>query len=709
MSMIKDAIHIQKARWNTIEDDLIAECICPALHEASDALIMSGYWTTGIIAELSSGLAALISNNNHKSLKILIAPLLEETDKKEIEEYSDSSIVAEWLDSLFFDTSGIEAALRCHTRACIAKLMQEDKIEIRIVELSRGIFHKKDYIIRNEALETVLLSGSANATKSGLGSKGNSETVNLFRSWGDNREKQAIDEACFEFQAIWNNEKFNHKTTPLPEAIRSRLVSTYKASDIFSVERCREEIMKINRSISNDLEDSTTCQESLPDILKIPSEINWETGLYSYQKDAVDQWIANLCRGTLKMCTGAGKTKAAMIIGSLMSKHSKLAVIIIAPTNILIDQWRKEVEYFGIHPFAFTEVNTKKGRLMRLRNELLALGDAYTNNTVIIMTHDALLDEDYMALVQRYKDSILLIADEAHGLTPRSLEKIPSCKGMLALSATPERFDTSETDLLYAKFGGIVFSLELDDLIGKTLVPYSYILLECQLDTDEYNSYLELNAKLNRLPWNSDNPEIQDLRKSLIRKRRIIYECTDAKIRAWEIQVGKLLQNPDSRLSHTLVYTSQKDSTQIHRVNDYLTRKGVRVAQITCDESQDERNRIIQAFESGSISVLTSKRILDEGVNIPAIQNAFLIASQTTPREWIQRRGRCLRQSPGKKKATLYDYIVTPPSFVSEKDLALKFLQAEVTRCENFIGSALDDLDKMKALELLRGILLRYA
>lgn len=706
--MIEDAMINQKARWNTIEDDLILECICPALKEATDALIMSGYWTTGIIAELSAGLATLLSNNNHKSLRILIAPLLEEEDKKEIEEYSDCSTIGRWLENLFFDTNGLEAALRAHTRACVSKLIQENMIEIRVVELSRGIFHKKDYIINNGTLESVLLSGSANATRNGLGNRGNSETVNLFRSWGDNREKQTIAEAIEEFDAIWNNKKHNHKSTPLPKAIKDMLVSTYNAEDILSEPRCREEIERLNHQFLLDSQDSILMQDSCLDALRIPNQVNWETGVYGYQKDAVDRWMENNCKGTLKMCTGAGKTKTAMIIGCLMSRQLKIAVVIAAPTNILIDQWQSEVEYFGIHPFAFTDVSGKQRRLIRLRNELIALGDNSIQNTAVIITHDALLDEDYMALIRKHKDSILLIADEAHGLTPRSLDMIPSCKGMLALSATPERFDTSETDRLYQKFGPVVFTLELDDLIGKTLVPYTYILSECQLDTEEYNSYLELTAKLSRLPKNSDKPEIQNLRKNLIRRRRMIYECTDAKMRAWEHQIKVLLAKNEFPLSHTLVYTSQKDATQIQRVNDYLSQSGVRVAQITCDEGQAERDRIIEAFGSGNIAVLTSKRILDEGVNIPAIQTAFLIASQTTPREWIQRRGRCLRQSPGKEKATLYDYIVTPPSFVNDNEAALRFLQSEITRCESFIASALNDLNKMKADELLRDVLLRY-
>ena len=55
-------------------------------------------------------------------------------------------------------------------------------------------------------------------------------------------------------------------------------------------------------------------------------------------------------------------------------------------------------------------------------------------------------------------------------------------------------------------------------------------------------------------------------------------------------------------------------------------------------------------------------KCLDEGVNIPLIKTAFILASTTNPREYVQRRGRLLRRDrEGKKKrAEIFDFITLP-------------------------------------------------
>ncbi len=54
-------------------------------------------------------------------------------------------------------------------------------------------------------------------------------------------------------------------------------------------------------------------------------------------------------------------------------------------------------------------------------------------------------------------------------------------------------------------------------------------------------------------------------------------------------------------------------------------------------------------------------RCLDEGIDIPMIENAVILASGSNPRQFIQRRGRILRPYQGKTEANLFDMIVTPP------------------------------------------------
>ena len=51
---------------------------------------------------------------------------------------------------------------------------------------------------------------------------------------------------------------------------------------------------------------------------------------------------------------------------------------------------------------------------------------------------------------------------------------------------------------------------------------------------------------------------------------------------------------------------------------------------------------------------------MDEGVNIPSIKTAFILASTTNPKEYIQRRGRVLRKAPNKEYAIIYDFVTLP-------------------------------------------------
>ena len=57
---------------------------------------------------------------------------------------------------------------------------------------------------------------------------------------------------------------------------------------------------------------------------------------------------------------------------------------------------------------------------------------------------------------------------------------------------------------------------------------------------------------------------------------------------------------------------------------------------------------------------ITAIKCLDEGVNIPGIQTAFIMSSSRNPKEFVQRRGRLLRKSNNKERAVIYDFITLP-------------------------------------------------
>ena len=60
--------------------------------------------------------------------------------------------------------------------------------------------------------------------------------------------------------------------------------------------------------------------------------------------------------------------------------------------------------------------------------------------------------------------------------------------------------------------------------------------------------------------------------------------------------------------------------------------------------------------------VVIAIKCLDEGVDVPSVTHAMILASSKNPREFIQRRGRVLRRAPSKALAYVHDAIVVPPT-----------------------------------------------
>jgi superfamily II DNA or RNA helicase len=117
----------------------------------------------------------------------------------------------------------------------------------------------------------------------------------------------------------------------------------------------------------------------------------------------------------------------------------------------------------------------------------------------------------------------------------------------------------------------------------------------------------------------------------------------------------------------------------------------MRVVQFTSHENEAERQNRIEDFKNREVQALVAIKCLDEGVNIPSIRTAFILASTTNPKEYIQRRGRVLRRYPGKEYAAIYDFVTLPrPLDVvvnSDYELAkheLALIKNEINRMSEF-------------------------
>ncbi|HEY9652545.1 MAG TPA: helicase-related protein, partial [Coleofasciculaceae cyanobacterium] len=116
---------------------------------------------------------------------------------------------------------------------------------------------------------------------------------------------------------------------------------------------------------------------------------------------------------------------------------------------------------------------------------------------------------------------------------------------------------------------------------------------------------------------------------------------------------------------------------------------GYRVNTYTAQTPLTEREELRRQFESGELQGLVAIRCLDEGVDIPAVQTAVILASSSNPRQFIQRRGRILRPHPSKERATLFDMIVLPPDLGRETlEVERNLLKKELKRLLEFADLA---------------------
>ncbi|MFM6190362.1 MAG: DNA phosphorothioation system restriction enzyme [Planktothrix sp.] len=391
--------------------------------------------------------------------------------------------------------------------------------------------------------------------------------------------------------------------------------------------------------------------------------------LRSYQKQAVHNWFANRGRGTLKMATGSGKTITALAIATeLYQKIGLEALIIICPYRHLVTQWAKEAEKFNLNPIlAFESVRYWQ---RQLSTELYQLRAGYQPFLTVITTNSTLISEGFQSQLRYFPEKTLIVGDEAHNLgSPRLEESLPRNIGLrLALSATPERhFDESGTDAILNYFGSVLQpELTLAEAINQgALVRYLYYPVLVELTEAESRAYHRLTTRIGwALMDDKDWENNETITALLIQRSRLIASATNKLDALRELMKNRL------QTTHTLFYCGDGS---VETLEDYSPRQleatvellgselGYRVNTYTAETPLNEREKLRQQFERGELQGLVAIRCLDEGVDIPAIQNAVILASSCNPRQFIQRRGRILRPHPGKERATLFDMIVLPP------------------------------------------------
>lgn len=553
-----------------------------------------------------------------------------------------------------------DPALASRTKL-LATLIRCGALDIRLAFRSNasGIYHEKIGIFTDGAGQRASFLGSANETWSAWHVQGNHESIEVFREWVSSAEAERVETHAAHFERLWDGQVIGVDTIAFPDAQRERLLTT-AAPTLSDVEA--------------EFPDGPPASGRHP--------------LLPYQSAAIEEWEAAGRRGVFEHATGSGKTFTAI---SAIKRHlaTDQPAVVLVPSQLLLEQWRKEID--EEIPDATVLMAGGMHHKWKVNGKLRAhTSPDLGMNRVVLATMQTAATNAFIRDIQG-GPHLLLVADEVHQIgSPFNSRAIAIESGAsLGLSATPIRYgDPAGTANIFARFGPVIPPpITLRDAINAgRLVNYEYHPHAACLDEQEAQAWTAITKQIffemakqkadevGRRGL-SDKAKMLLINRSRIAKRARVKPGLAAGVICKEFEAGQ----------RWLVYC--EDSDQLGQTMARLAEGGLSpIAYHTGMEG--DRPAALDWFKSYG-GVLVSIKCLDEGVDIPAVSHAFILASSQNPRQFIQRRGRVLRKSPGKQLAVVHDAIVIPVDAEEEKD-QISLLRAELVRALQFADSALN-------------------
>ncbi len=668
-----------KQAYHKPEDDIAREFYLPCLANACQYDRAVGYFSSAVYVLAWSSLRKFVSNKG--KIRLICSPCLSEADSNAL--YEGYSVRAELEQSdlitgefqRLLSTSGTVKPTRV-----LAALVALGVVDIQIAWVgsesdgkSRRLFHDKVGIFQDGTGDVVVFKGSMNETWAGLALDGNLESVDVFLSWFSDRERERVKDEQKYFERLWDRQFPGVIVHPLPEVALSEIIS---AANVEHWEELVDEI----------------CVE-------INAGERWEPGNPNdfrkprpHQVAALDAWEERGRRGIFKHATGSGKTFTALCAIDNSIKNGEVPIVLV-PSDLLLQQWteelRKMFSSLGLRLLICGGGHYKwrtQGYLRQWSRPLMSGGPRIILATVQTASSDAFLS------LCTQGTHLFLVADEVHRLGAQDAQNVLTMDTgpRLGLSATPERAgDSQGTNAILNYFEGIIpppFTLG-DAIASGALTPYAYHIHRVYLSEEEQEEWSEKTAEIKKLYARTQGGTEVDkrlhglLKIKLIQRARIV-KSAEAKI---EAAVRIVIKNY-RKGSRWIVYCD--DQKQLNEVRSELRVKmGSSVYEYHTEMSGD-RNKTLGLFDRSG-GVVVSIRCLDEGVDIPSVDTALILASSRNPREYVQRRGRVLRRYEGKSIAHIHDVLVTPSIDPNESpDTAI--VEGEIARAIEFGKSALN-------------------
>lgn len=684
-----------KSEYRSLSDNVVMDFYIPTLRNAVLYKRAVGFFSSSALIEISRGITGLIKNGGR--IMLIASPKLQQEDVQAIAKgYEERTSVIERavLNAITEPRDHFEE----ERLNLLANLIADGRLDIKIAFTEAGggigIYHEKMGLFYDNEDNIIAFTGSMNETSTAF--MHNYETIDVFCSWTDENIRVRAKDSSF--NTLWNDCEPNVSIVEFPKVAIEKL-QTYKRG-----------------SMDMEIDQTEYCTSKPASTFNGPCVPNG-IRLHDYQLDAIDGWAKRDFQGVFDMATGTGKTITGL--GSVVKLYNhcngKLAVFIVCPYQHLVDQWVEDISWFNIDPIIGYSSSAQKNYKKRLKNAIFDFNLGVNKFFCFICTNATFRLADIQKEISKLKGNALLVVDEAHNFGAMNISQTltDTYNYRLALSATLERHNDEEGTLRLRKyFGDKCIEYPLTRAISeKKLTPYYYHPKVVTLSPEELQKYNFLTQEIGKCIIKDKNGK-----KRLSEKgKRIVLER--ARLVAGAIGKASLLcelMEYYKEDKHILVYCGATklldqdydDSIEDIRQIDYITQKlgrhlGMKVSQFTSKEDNEERGILKKEFEKGdNLQALIAIKCLDEGVNIPMIKTAFILASTTNPKEYIQRRGRVLRLAKGKEYAVIYDFITLPREIDEVKQLTVEevhkdksLVKNEIKRMIEFKDLSLNPLD----------------
>lgn len=646
---------------------------CHAVATSYDRAV--GFFSSSVYAIAWPSLRQFVDRGGR--IRLICSPVLSIQDQEALNEghaaLSDEDIAAQLRDEVTRLLA--HPSLRNPTRV-LASLVATGVLSIKIVIVQRDsdpraqrIFHDKLGVFRDSSGDAVVFKGSMNETWAGLSADGNLESVDVFVSWGGEREAIRVADESKYFDQLWNDTYPSVSVRPFPDVAEKELLNSADPDN------WRQLVDDICSEIELAAELSADRREGG----RVPRP---------HQVQALKAWNDRGRRGILEHATGSGKTFTALCTMRDSLDRGEIPLVLV-PSELLVRQWLSEIHV--TFDDRRVEVLVCDGRTPAWRNMLGAWTRRGGDPRIVVASMATAASEDFLARI-REGDHLFLVADEVHSLGSSRRQSVfrLNTGPRLGLSATPYRAgDPSGTQAILDYFAGIVpppYTLT-DAIAAGALSPYFYTVHTVPLTADEQHEWDEFTDRIRQAYAQTDGRPADGSEISERIRRLLLLRARVVKRAAGKVSLAvQILQREYRRGQRWIVYCDSLP--QLQAVISAVRRAGFSVAEYHSALPDDQRLATLTQFEALG-GVLVAIKCLDEGVDIPSVDHALILASSKNPREFVQRRGRVLRLHPGKHFASIHDAIVIPNGPKND-DIGNRLLVGELARAIQFGRGAMN-------------------